>query len=164
MRQIKIFDGTDRAKELGFETFDELIIGFSNMMIEKLMHAGLKIEAAKVKRWNGSSNESASPAIAYINGGRWLGTCPICGSTEYVASIRPILFCHTCHNDDIQQAARPVVFPPEAEKILIELTLLENEMELPNELKQIVNEINSTELARIARPQDGFARLDWRPT
>lgn len=162
MRQTKIFNGTDRARELGFDSFDELITGFSTMLIAKLMQSGLKSKAGKVKLWDGSVNEAALSAIAYINGGRWLATCPVCWSTEHVAPDRPILFCHTCHNEDIKQAARPVAFP--ADRLQIEQTLLQNELELPNELKMIVQEIDSTEIARIAIPQSGFARLDWMPS
>ena len=161
MKQTKIFDAVDRANELGFSSYDELIIGFSRMVVQKLKLTGLNIQAEKMKLWNKAIYEQAEPAAAYINGGRWLAKCPVCSNIEHVTPLHPYLFCHECTNEDIRQAARPVLFPQSEEIKKIEEALLKNDLFLPDELGKLYKDINTTDLARLAQPAPGYSRLDW---
>ena len=128
MKLTKIFDANDRAKELGVKDHRDLIHHWteakrSTLEIENPFHpAGTEeqtrraIKARQIVGWNSQIDTKAPSAIAYINGGRWLAECPVCGCLEYVTPNDPIFYCHSCWNADIKYFARPVVFPSNSDR------------------------------------------------
>lgn len=100
--------------------------------------------------WDGRT-VNGEPVQAFVNAGRILAQCPICGRHEYVDPAEPIFYCTTCGNGG-SVAARPVKFPDDWERI--EAALLAREI-MPgygrNEIEQVMN----------ATPV-GLAR-EWRP-
>jgi hypothetical protein len=104
----KIFDGDDRAQELGYADFQAFLT----------LHPK---KTRKLKAWNGQ--KANAPVIqAHINGGRWSVTC-WCGQYSYASPKFGFHWCLSCGNKSIG-AAVPVVFPEEAERAEIERILL----------------------------------------
>lgn len=150
--QARIFDGLDRAREMGLETYRDLI-RFWTEEKRKAVRQSLRWSQAKVRDalarvrdWSGGVDEAATPVIAYIDGGRWSARCE-CGNREYVTSADPIFFCHECGNREFAQQARRVYFPEHHKQIEKEL------------LKRPVPfEILNTQDAASVHPT---LRLDW---
>ncbi len=92
----KILSGKDIAKEHGFSTYRDWIIGA--WQLNKM-----------VPRWNGKIAKGP-PMMAFIERGRWLVLCE-CNGGVWVEPEDPITFCHTCGNKRSGGAARPVTFP-----------------------------------------------------
>ena len=115
------------------------------------------IEAKKIAHgWDGKSVEGEA-VLAFVNNGRWLGRCKICGNPIYVSWKTPILYCMECGNGG-RKAAWPVEFPAEREQI--EAVLIRRLVELANPKRLIRNDV---ELAFNTRPAiPGLART-WRP-
>lgn len=110
----KIYDGDDRAKELGYADYE-------SFLAQHPIKARRGLLAPKLKAWNGKVADE--PAIqAHINGGRWSVTC-WCGAHSYVALRRPIHWCLSCGNGEIG-AAVPVIVPDDVERTEIERVLL----------------------------------------
>ena len=169
MKLTKIFDANDRAKELGVKDHRTLIRALTGLQRESIkrpnpfhsegaeQHTRQIIKAMQIEDWNGRTNDKVAPAIAYINGGRWLAECPVCGCLEYVTPNDPIFYCHSCWNADIKYFARPVVFPSNSDRKEIESALLQREMTLPQKTSGKID--NTQDAARAT----GSIRLDWYP-
>jgi len=102
--------------------------------------------------WDGRS-VAGTAVQAFVNFGRWLAQCDLCGNHEYVDPDTPIFFCIKCGNGD-SRAARPVEFPADREQI--EAALLE---------RPIVPGVGRDDIQRMMNgfPQvEGLAR-EWRP-
>ena len=118
------------------------------------------VEAIRAKKiehgWDGKTVEGES-VPAFVNNGRWLGRCKICGNPIYVSWKTPILYCMECGNGG-SKSAWPVSFPHEREQI--EAALIRRDVEFANPKKLIRNEV---EMALNAHPTiPGLARA-WRP-
>ena len=59
----------------------------------------------------------AAPVVAFINHGRWVGACDVCGSAEFVDPLEPTFWCLNCGNESVAGRLRPVVFPKGVEYI-----------------------------------------------
>lgn len=109
----KIFSGDDRARELGFKSYREMVEAIS-------------------KRINKPFNprvEADTPLYAVVRDGRWLAECE-CGEFYYVSPSDPIGFCHgKCGNAFVDGKTRLIIFPENREEI--EQALLERELEGP---------------------------------
>lgn len=102
--------------------------------------------------WDGRSVAGA-PVEAFVNFGRWLAQCDLCGNHEYVDPDTPIFFCANCGNGD-SRAARPVEFPFDREQI--EATLM---------ARPIVPGVGKDD---VQRAMNGFPAIEglgreWRP-
>lgn len=100
--------------------------------------------------WDGRTI-NGDPVQAFINTGRVLAQCPICGRHEYVDPDEPVFYCTTCGNGG-SVAARPVIFPADWSRI--EAALLVREIEPGfgrNDIERVMN----------AKPL-GLPR-EWRP-
>lgn len=103
----KIYDGDDKAKEMGFPDFESWLIQFP----QKQRGFG----KARLKAWNGKAADDKPAVYAHISGGRWMAQCP-CGAYSYVCRRRPIHWCMVCGNGTLG-AAVPVIFPDDADEI-----------------------------------------------
>jgi len=112
----KIYTGEDRAKELGFKNFREMIF---------------TIAARNGRQWNGQIDDSLDKALhAHIDAGRWAVMCE-CGTGAYADPYTPLAFCSTCGNMAIDGDARLVIFPEQKERLEIEAALMEREINTP---------------------------------
>lgn len=110
----------------------------------------------KISRgWDGTT-VSGEPVLAFINSGRWLARCKVCGNLVYVTPSTPLAYCPECGNGG-SQAAWPVEFPVDREEI--EQVLLAREVVVPAG-RLVRNEIEEALNARPVIP--GLAR-NWRP-
>lgn len=91
-----ILDGTDRAREVGFDTYEQLVIKWSK-----------KADSP----WN-RIRGNVMPVSAYVNGYRWLAKCE-CGNIFFVTPDDPFFYCFECGNDAVNGNSRPVTFPNE---------------------------------------------------
>lgn len=88
--------------------------------------------------WDGRT-VNGEPVQAFVDFGRVLARCPICGRHEYVDPDEPIFYCTTCGNGG-SVAARPVEFPPDWPRI--EAALLARDIILGygrNEIELVMN-------------------------
>lgn len=113
MKLKKIFDASDRARELGQNSYVELIKYFISYRRQMILKA-LRMSKAKrrdfyIPEWNGGVDREAPPLIAYINGGRWLAACDKCSNIEFADRKEDYVFCHVCGNGNGR--ARVVLFP-----------------------------------------------------
>lgn len=128
MKLEKIYDGDDRAAEMGEPDFDALIRAFTEKQVRAVennlhMASAKKRDAlAKIPHWNGQVDAETAPLKAYINGGRWLVRCD-CGGVEMPSRSRGYVFCHECGNDG-KGSARRVDFPKDLKKV--EAAVLKN--------------------------------------
>jgi hypothetical protein len=97
-----ILDGTDRAREIGFDTYEELVLKWAK-----------KADAP----WNGIRGE-VMPVQAYVNGYRWLAKCE-CGNIFYVTPDDTFFYCFECGNASTNGNSRPVTFPDENKRMKI---------------------------------------------
>lgn len=67
---------------------------------------------------------SGKPVTARIWQGQWIADCE-CGGALFVNPDEPIYFCFGCANRANKGDLRPVIFPPEAERLEIERLILE---------------------------------------
>lgn len=121
MKLEKIYDGDDRAKELGAAEYDALIREWTDKQVRAVKSSMRMDEAkkrdalAKIPVWNGTVDAEAAPLKAYINGGRWLVRCD-CGGVEMPSRTKGYFFCHECGNDG-KGSARRVEFPRDINKV-----------------------------------------------
>lgn len=105
--------------------------------------------------WDGKSVEGGA-VMAFVNQGRWLARCKVCGNPCYVSWKTPIFYCVECGNGK-SAAAWPVEFPDERKDI--ELALLRRDVVvIPN--KFIRNEV---EAAFNSKPVNARLPRSWRP-
>lgn len=107
----KIYTGTDKAIEMGFGTYRDLII-----------------EMAKTtgNPWNGEWDET-SFVYARIDFGRWIADCE-CGGASYVDISDDFFFCPLCGNQANEGKARHVIFPDDRLRQEIEKELLQRKV------------------------------------
>ena len=142
----KIYDGDDRARELGYPDYESFLIRHPQAQKRGFL-------APKLKPWNGKVADG--PAIqAHINGGRWSVTC-WCGAYSYVSCRRPVHWCMSCGNGAIG-AAVPVIMPDESERAEIERLLI---------LRPVQAGLSTqpTQAATQATPLVPGLRRDWYP-
>lgn len=132
----KIFSGNDKAKELGYKNYREMIAGLA---ARRGYVPGVEIGGTNV--------------FARIDFGRWIADCE-CGSANYVEPSDPVYFCATCGNAANEGKLRGVTFPENRAEI--EAELLKREVLINPKLKPIDRAIN----ARGAIP--GLVR-SWMP-
>lgn len=132
----KIFSGNDKAKELGYKNYREMIAGLA---ARRGYVPGVEIGGTNV--------------FARIDFGRWIADCE-CGSANYVEPSDPVYFCATCGNATSGGKLRGVVFPENRAEI--EAELLERVVFVNPKLKPMDAAIN----ARSAVP--GLVR-SWMP-
>jgi len=99
----KVITATDIAKRDGLNSQREWI---RRLSIKMHKHRQLDTPfTEKIKR-------DAEPALAQINHGRWIATCPACGvGVEYVDPEEKIFYCFSCGNYAIGGDGRRVQFP-----------------------------------------------------
>ena len=131
----KIFSGNDKAVELGFKNYREMMTGLA---ARKGFAPGVETGGENV--------------FARIDFGRWIADCE-CGSANYVEPSDPVYFCATCGNTVSGGKLRGVTFPKNRGEI--EAELLERDVLVNPKLKPIDRAIN----ARSAVP--GLAR-SWQ--
>jgi hypothetical protein len=104
----KIFDGDDKAKEMGYPDYESFLTLFPQKRRGML--------APRLKGWNGKTDGVHPGLAAHISGGRWLVACPGCGAYSYVTRRKPIHWCMSCGNGEIGEAVK-VIFPADADAI-----------------------------------------------
>lgn len=110
----KIYTGNDRAKELKFRNFQEMIFALAKR---------------NNQAWNGKTNyEPASGLVACVNAGRWAVMCE-CGNGSYADPDYCFAFCAVCGNASTGGDLRVVIFPDNRAEI--EAALLEREIKSP---------------------------------
>lgn len=67
---------------------------------------------------------TGAPVRARIWNGQWIADCE-CRGASFVDPDEPIFFCFSCGNRSNGSQPRPVIFPPEAERLEIERLILE---------------------------------------
>lgn len=67
---------------------------------------------------------TGDPVYARIWQGQWIADCP-CNGAEFVAPDEPVFFCFGCGNRANNGRLRPVIFPPENERLEIERLVLD---------------------------------------
>ncbi len=140
-------------------TLDDLVIRDQQRNVEQwiLWMCTRSIDAKKISQgWDGRSIEG-EPVLAFVNNGRWLARCKVCGNPMYVSWLVPIVYCPECGNGG-SQVAWPVEFPDERERI--EAALISRLVELADPKKLIRNDV---EWALNARPVIPGLGRNWRP-
>lgn len=132
----KIFSGNDKAKELGFKNFREMMTGLA---ARRGFALGVEMGGERV--------------FARVDFGRWIADCE-CGAANYVEPSDPVYFCATCGNAVSGGKLRRVTFPDN--RVEIEAELLGRDVLVNPKLKPMDRAIN----ARSAVP--GLAR-SWNP-
>lgn len=133
---MKILDGLDRAKELGFETYRQ-------MVESSALRAG--------RPWNGKVGKKK--VEARIDWGRWLVDCP-CGGAALVTAEEPFTYCTNCGNGYVGGEALTVVFPPDRAEIEAELLL--------RPMYEVVG-APPTQAALMSKPQVFGLERGWKP-
>jgi hypothetical protein len=110
----KIYDAIDKALE------EHVLLGFPYTD-----HRGRILYHSTKLGYQWTGNVQGDPVTAFVDYGRWLAKCDVCGGLEYVTPTDPIFFCHGCGNLMNNRAARPVIFPDDEERQAIEAALLE---------------------------------------
>jgi ribosomal protein L37E len=100
--------------------------------------------------WDGRT-VNGEPVQAFVNTGRVLAQCPICGRHEYVDDQEPIFYCTTCGNGG-SVAARPVEFPEDWGEI--KAALLK---------RPIVEGFGRNEIEKVLNSKPENLARDWRP-
>lgn len=134
----KIFSGIDKANEMGFKTFREMIQALA-------ARKGYKIPS--------SEETGGENVVARIDFGRWIADCE-CGAANYVEPSDPVYFCASCGNAASGGKLRGVTFPDNRAEI--EAELLERVVFVNPKLRPMDAAIN----ARSAVP--GLVR-SWNP-
>lgn len=132
----KIYTGSDKARELGFKNFREMLRGF--MDNRKLPYA---------------EKTQGEAVFARVDFGRWIADCE-CGGAGYVEPSDPVFYCATCGNAANGGQYRPVTFPEK--RLEIEQELLERKVIVQAYRKPV----DAAMTAMSAVP--GLAR-SWRP-
>lgn len=105
-------------------------------------------------RWDGE-HVGGAPIVAYVDFGRWLARCE-CGQCNYVDPDDPVMYCARCGNQN-NGLARPVIFPPPADRKMIENALIQ----------RTVNEnpaaMNIVQAALLATPKNPVLTRNWYP-
>lgn len=137
---MKIYSGKDRAQELGYRTYSDMVFKLS-------MRVNLP--------WNSEANNT-SPLKAFVSAGRWLATCE-CGASYYVEPSDPIGYCYgSCGNAILGGSAREIIFPANREEI--EAVLMEREID---GAKTIIEKFGTQAalMTNLIKPKD--APRDW---
>lgn len=135
----RIVGGKELAIRDGFTSHRDWILAKSIELFNKKQLS---------KPWAGVV--STSTALAKIDFGRWLATCPACGGSEYVDPDEKLFFCFACGNKWAGGQALTVVFP--RNKADIEKALLDRPVVVP-ETDDPLNRamMSSPELPRLGR-------------
>lgn len=140
-------------------TLDDLVTRDQQESVEAwlLMKCEEAIKAGKIKTgWDGTSVEG-EPVYAFVNNGRWLARCKVCGNPVYVSPQTPIFYCPECGNGG-SGSAWGVQFPDERESI--EAALLKRPVELVKSKRMIRNDV---ERAFNERPVVSGLTRNWLP-
>lgn len=132
----KIFSGNDKANELGFKNFREMMRGLA---ARRGFVPGAEIGGENV--------------FARVDFGRWIADCE-CGAANYVEPSDPVYLCSTCGNAVSGGKWRRVKFPDNRSEI--EAELMGRDVLVNLKLKPIDRAINAVS----ALP--GLAR-SWNP-
>ncbi len=62
-------------------------------------------------RFRDEVDEEAVPVHAFMDYGRWVARCPVCGGAEYIDPDDPVFFCLSCGNAAIGGRLRKVKMP-----------------------------------------------------
>lgn len=65
-----------------------------------------------------------TPLLARVHRGHWICDCEVCNGAMVVDPDYPVFFCCTCFNRNNRGRLRPVIFPEESERLLLEQELL----------------------------------------
>lgn len=107
---------------------------------------------------------TGKPVYARIWKSQWIADCE-CKGASFVDYDEPLFFCFSCGNYSNGGKPRPVIFPPEAERIEIEKTLLER----PQEIGAGLSDLERIAMARpLVYSQDNSGKMkplarSWRP-
>jgi hypothetical protein len=101
--------------------------------------------------WSGRVGRSTIEV--FVDHGRWLAQCE-CGGAEYVTPEDPIFYCCSCGNENVNGAARRVIFPEN--KGEIETALLER-------VVMVVQGKTETARAAMSTPALPGVTRSWRP-
>lgn len=101
----KIFDGEDKAKELGYLNYVDMVLELASIKNKQISNEAIK----------------NNPVYARIDFGRWLADCE-CGAANYISrSNLNFYYCVTCGNIMTNGKVRSVVMPDNFQEIEIEL-------------------------------------------
>jgi len=103
---MKIYTASDDARRKRMASVESMV---RSMSVQAAQRGKIAFP------WDGRSL-AGDPVQAFVNFGRWLAECDLCGNHEYVDPDTPIFFCANCGNGD-SRAARPVEFPADRERI-----------------------------------------------
>jgi len=138
----KIYTGLDRAKELGFVNYREMLIAMS---------------ARSGRPWSGQISYEPGQAVqAFVDSGRWGWVCE-CGNPHYAEPNEPIGYCIVCGNAALGGKARLVIFPNDREEI--EAVLLERQIVQPPG----IDLGTQTVLLPACKPVAENCHRSWRP-
>lgn len=113
--------------------------------------AGRQVQLKRIKvAWDGRTVHG-EPVQAFVDFGRLLAQCPVCGRHEYVDPDEPIFYCTTCGNDG-SAAARPVQFPEDWQRV--EAALL---------AREIVPGFGRNDIERAYNSKPTGLPREWRP-
>lgn len=133
----KITDAKDNAGRSGYKSHVEWIDKMSANMAKR-----------NVIKHKFIGKVSGDPIYARIDFGRWIADCE-CGGAEYVSPDEPVFFCMSCGNEDTKGDARPVVFPEENERKMIEAELVKRKV---RRRRGLIDEPDKGELPRSWNP------------
>lgn len=105
--------------------------------------------------WDGI-HVAGAPLVAFVDFSRWLVRCE-CGQYNYADPDEPAMFCARCGNGN-SGMARPILFPPEAVRRMIERALFERPV-IPHPMAK-----NVIEAARLAKPVYIHLPRSWHPS
>lgn len=114
MANIKSVDRIISAKDYG---------GSARQYIRKQQHDILTHRGVAVTIKDLDKEPTGTPVHARIWQGQWIADC--CNASCFVDPHEPVFFCFQCGNRANGGKPRPVIFPPEAERLEIERLLLE---------------------------------------
>lgn len=139
-------------------TLEDLVTRDQKTSVEDwiLWACAKSVEAKKILQgWDGHSIDG-EPVLAFVNNGRWLARCKVCGNPMYVSYQTPVAYCSECGNGGTY-VAFPVAFPVDREEI--EAALLTRKV-VVREGQYIRNDVEWALNSRPAIP--GLGR-NWRP-
>ena len=134
---MKIYTATDRAKELGFSTYLEMLEGI------------LKIKISR--------DICDEHVVAFVDKGRWIAKCDKCPSHGYVCEEEGF-FCAGCRNAAHNGKLRPVLFP--TNKGEIEEELLKRKVNYPAGMFGTQAALNSDGLPQSWKPGETMEDLE----
>ncbi len=95
----------------------------------RIEHIQIRFKREHPSLFSGKKSGSEIRSVkARVDFGRWLADCE-CGGAEYVDPEVPVFFCNSCGNVEFNGDVRPVEFPNEATRQMIEKTLLTRQVD-----------------------------------